>query len=517
MKIDFSKNTRRNIVSAVLNKCIGLLFPFLNRTLFLWLMGAEYLGLNGLFTSILGVLALADLGFGTAVVCSMYKPVAEDDRELVCAYLRFYRRVYRWVGVVIFVLGLCLLPFLRVLVKGSLPPELDLHVLYLIHLVNTAAGYFLFAYRGSVLNAYHRGDVMTNIRTFTSIAQYATVFMILFLTRNYYHYVLATVFFTVVNNLLVYRESRRLFPEIGPRGELSDARRRKVVSDVKSIFMHKVGAAITNQTDNIVISAFLGLVAVGAYGNYYYVHTAVGGLAWSVYSSMQNGFGNTIFTESKEANFDRLMRALRFVLAVVAGCAAMMAALYQPFIEVWTGGRPELSRHLLTPVLMVVFFYIYQSRQTLLVFKAAASLWRQDRWKPMVAGAFNLTLNITFVVTLPDAYKLDGVILSTVLSFLVVQIPWEAHVMFTKFFGRREAAAYWRAQISAVLKTAVLCGSSWYVVRLVPVAGMKGFALKGVAAAAFVAMAMCILFRGEVSAIATRLLRGRLSQTSPAA
>ena len=507
MKIDFSKNTRRNIVSAFLNKGLGLLFPFLNRTLFLWLMGAEYLGLNGLFTSILGVLALADLGFGTAVVCSMYKPVADDDRELVCAYLKFYRKVYRWVGTAIFVIGLCLLPFLRNLVKGDLPPELDLHVLYLIHLVNTAVGYFLFAYRGSVLNAYHRGDVMTNIRTFTSIAQYGTVFAILFLTRNYYHYVLATVFFTVVNNLLVYRESRRLFPEIEPRGELAEERRRKVVSDVKSIFMHKVGAVITNQTDNIVISAFLGLVAVGAYGNYYYVHTAVGGLAWSVYSSMQNGFGNTIFTETKEANFERLMRAVRAVLVVVAGCSAMMAALYQPFIEVWTGGRPELSRHFLTPLLMVVYFYIYQSRQTLLTFKAAANLWRQDRWKPMVAGAFNLTVNITLVVTLPDEYKLDGVILSTVLSFVLIQIPWESYVMFTRFFGGGEARIYLRTQALSMLKAVVLCASAWYFVRLVPLSGAVGLAAKGAVAAAFVACAMCALFRRDVVDLASRLLR----------
>jgi len=509
MKIDFSRNTRRNIVSAILNKGVGLLFPFLNRTLFLWLMGAEYLGLNGLFTSILGVLALADLGFGTAVVCSMYKPVADDDRELVCAYLRFYRTVYRWVGTAIFVIGLCLLPFLGSLVKGDLPPGLDLHVLYLIHLVNTAVGYFLFAYRGSVLNAYHRGDVMTNIRTFTSIAQYATVFLILFLTRNYYHYVLATVFFTVVNNLLVYRESRRLFPEIDPRGELAADRRRKVVSDVKSIFMHKVGAVITNQTDNIVISAFLGLVAVGAYGNYYYVHTAVGGLAWSIYSSMQNGFGNTIFTESKEANFDRLMRAVRAVLVVVSGCAAMMAALYQPFIEVWTGGRPELSRHFLTPMLMVAFFYFYQSRQTLLVFKAAANLWRQDRWKPLVAGAFNLTVNITLVITLPDAYKLDGVILSTVLSFLLIQIPWESHVMFSSFFGRREAAVYWRAQALGLLKAIVLCCGAWGVSSAVPLEGVPGLMAKGAASGAFVACASCVLFRREVVDLASRLFSRR--------
>ena len=506
MKIDFSRNTKRNIVSAFLNKGIGLLFPFLNRTLFLWLMGAEYLGLNGLFTSILGVLALADLGFGTAVVCSMYKPVADDDRELVCAYLRFYRKVYRWVGTAIFAIGLCLLPFLRSLVKGDLPPGLDLHVLYLVHLVNTAIGYFLFAYRGSVLNAYHRGDVVTNIRTFTSIAQYATTFLILFLTRNYYHYVIAIVFFTVVNNLLVYRESRRLFPEIEPRGELPAAKRDKVVTDVKSIFMHKVGAVITNQTDNIVISAFLGLVAVGAYGNYYYVHTAVGGLAWSVYSSMQNGFGNTIFTESKEENFERLMRAVRAVLVVVAGCSAMMAALYQPFIEVWTGGREELSRHALTAVLMVAFFYVYQSRQTLLTFKAAANLWQEDRWKPLVAGAFNLTVNISLVVFLPEAYKLDGVILSTVLSFVLIQIPWESHVMFTRFFGSREAGEYWRVQAVSILKTVALSAASWGVASSIPVSGATGLLVKGAASAAFVAVALAVLFRSEVVALCLRIM-----------
>ena len=125
------------------------MFPFLNRTMFLWILGPQYLGLNGLFSAILGVLMLAELGFGTAVVCSMYKPVADDDYDLVCAYLRFYRTIYRWVGSVIFIAGLCLLPFLRKLVHGNLPPGIDLHILYLLHLVNTSLSYFLFAYRGS--------------------------------------------------------------------------------------------------------------------------------------------------------------------------------------------------------------------------------------------------------------------------------------------------------------------------------------------------------------------------------
>ncbi|MBR2488111.1 MAG: oligosaccharide flippase family protein [Kiritimatiellae bacterium] len=467
MKLDFKKNVKRNMVANAAASGIRLLFPFLNRTLFLWLLGPAYLGLNGLFGSILGVLMLAELGFGKAVVCSMYKPVADDDRELLCAYLKFYRNVYRCVGAVIFFGGLALLPFLDRLVHGSVPPDINLHVLYVIHLVNTAASYFLFAYRGVVLGAHHRNDVITNIRTGVSVAQYVAVFLILLVTRNYYHYVLATVVFTVLQNVLLVKASRRLFPDIEPRGRLSPELRRRVVSDVKSIFMHKVGGVITHSTDNLVVSAFLGLVAVAAYGNYYYVVTAVTGLVSVVYSSMTGGFGNKIHTESKEENFRLFMKMNRLSLAVVVLCSAAMAGLYQPFMRVWTKNDPVLVRHALTPILMVLYFYVMESRQVLLSFKSAAAIWRQDRWKPIVAGAVNLATNILFVVFLPDAYKLDGVILSTIIGFVLIQIPWESHVVFTVFFGRSESRAYWRQQAAFAALAFALCTAAWYVCRAV--------------------------------------------------
>ena len=505
MKLDFARNTRRNFAAAAVNKVIGLLFPFLNRTLFLWLMGPGYLGLNGLFTSILGVLMLAELGFGTAVVCSMYKPIAEDDRDLVCAYLRFYRTVYRWVGGVIFFGGLCLLPFLRDLVHGELPPDVDLHVLYLIHLVNTSVSYFLFAYRGSVLNAYHRNDVMTNIHTATSVAQYLVVFLILFLTRNYYCYVAATVLFTVVNNVLTVCAARRLFPAIEPRGALPPALRRQVISDVKSIFMHKVGGVISNSVDNIVISAFLGLVAVAAYGNYYYVVTAVTGLVWAVYNSMNAGFGNKIHTESKEANFELFMKANRITLIVVAGCAAVMLALYQPFVRIWTGDSPELVRHALTPLLMVLYFCVNQSRQPLMTFKAAAAIWHEDRWKPIVGGAANLALNISFVLLLPDAYKLDGVILSTILSYVLIQMPWEAHVVFSTFFSPEQGRRYWRAQAAFAATAVATCAAAWGAVQAVPRDGRLGFVVDGLVAASVAGGSLLALYRRDVAAVLGKL------------
>ena len=184
MKLDFAKTAKRNMAASFANSAVRLLFPFLNRTVFLWLLGPEYLGLNGLFTSVLGVLMLAELGFGTAVVCSMYKPVAEDDKPLIRAYLLFYRTVYRRVGAAIFTIGMCLMPFIGSLVKGNVPSDVNLHILYFVHLTNTSLSYFLFAYRGSVLGAYGRKDVLVNISSFVSVAQYVTVFLTLLLTRR---------------------------------------------------------------------------------------------------------------------------------------------------------------------------------------------------------------------------------------------------------------------------------------------------------------------------------------------
>ena len=501
MKLNLVKNLKRNVLAAAINSVIKLLFPFLNRTLFLWLLGPAYLGLNGLFSSILGVLMLAELGFGTAIICSMYKPVADENKELLCAYLSFYRTIYRWIGGIIFVGGLILLPFLRHLVHGHIPPDVDLHLLYFIHLVNTASSYFLFAYRGSILNAYHRNDVVTNVRTVVSVVQYLSVFLVLLLTHNYYCYVLVTVVFTVVQNLLILYESKRLFPDIGPRGKLPPEERKRVLSDVKSIFLHKVGGVVTYSTDNVVISAFLGLVAVATYGNYYYVYTAVSGLVWTVYYSMSGGFGNRIYTDSREHNFELFMKFNRLVSIIIIWCCAVMMALYQPFLLEWTRGKPGLMCHMLTPVLMVVFFFVNQSRQVLLSFKSAASLWYQDRWKPIVAGILNLTTNILLVIYLPKDYKLDGVIFSTILGLVVVQIPWESHVVFSAFFNREQARKYWRQQFRFAFLAASLCFLAWGGASLIRLYGILGLLIKGFVAAVIPAGFLFAFFRQDVTAV----------------
>ena len=498
MKLDFIESTKRNLPAVALNRVLNMAFPFLNRTLFLYLLGPEYLGLNGLFRSIIGVLSLAELGFGMAVSCSMYKAVADDDTRLVCAYLKFLRTIYRCVGMSIFGVGLVLMPFLRRLVHGDVPPDVDLHILFFIHIVNTSLGYFLFAYRGTVLSVYNRKDVLSNIATSMSMVRYAAVFLVLLVTRNYYCYVAVTVAFTAFVNLLVYWQSRRIFPDVVPQGVLPQSMRSAVVSDVKSIFMHKVGSAVSFTFDSVVVSAFLGLVAVAAYGNYYYVYTTVAGLVGILSYSMISGFGNKIHTESREENFRLFMKANRLSTIVVAWCAAMMTALYQPFIKVWTNDNPTLMRHSLTPALVVVLFYISQSRMVFHTFKSAAAIWREDRWKPIVSAVANLTMNLSFVLFLPDEYKLDGVILSTILAFVIIEIPWESRVLFTVFFNRAQSREYWRSQAVFVAAALVLCAVAWCSARLIPMDGVMGLVVKGASAALASGIAVLALFRHDI-------------------
>ena len=273
--------------------------------------------------------------------------------------------------------------------------------------------------------------------------------------------------------------------------------------------MHKVGGAVSYSTDNLIVSAFLGLVAVAAYGNYFYVNTVVAGLVGILGYSMMGGFGNKIYTESREENFRLFMKANRLAMIAVAWCAAMMTALYQPFIEVWTKGDPKLVRHFLTPAFMVAFFYINQSRLVLQTFKSAAAIWKQDRWKPIASGAANLTMNISFVIFLPDAYKLDGVILSTVLAIALIEIPWESHVLFTVFFDKAQSREYWKFQSAFLASALAFCAIAWCAASLVALDGFAGLCAKGAAAALASGCAVLVLFRHDVRALFDALHKRR--------
>ena len=203
------------------------------------------------------------------------------------------------------------------------------------------------------------------------------------------------------------------------------------------------------------------------------------------------------------------MKVNRMLMCLIIWCAAMLLALFQPFMVLWVRNRPELLCHFLTPLLMVIWFFEKQTRETLRMVKESAAIWQKDKWKAIVANFVNLGMNITFVITFPDEYKLDGVILSTIISDVLIQVPWESYAVFTSFFGGKEAKRYWRRQSIYVLLSILVCGVTWYVAFIIPIEGFGGFFLKGAAAAIVSFMLMFIFLRDDAMLVVTSIIHHR--------
>lgn len=440
MKIDRLKNSKRNMFYGVLYRLCLTILPFINRTALINVLGAEYLGLNSLFTSILNILNLAELGFGSAVVYSMYRPIAEGDNETICALLNFYRKVYRAIGCLIFAVGCFALAFIDKLIAGDVPGDINLRIIFFIQLLNVVFSYFFLAYKTSILSAYQREDVISRISTVTMVLQYFTQIAIVVLTRNYYLYLAVLPICTILNNLLKAIEAKRLYPRIICEGTINQKTQGDVLIKVKALLLHKIGGVVANSLDNIVISSFMGLVAIAIYNNYWYVYSSVCYFIAIFHTSVTAGLGNSIALETKAQNYEKFTK-LNFINSWIVGwCACCMMCMYQPFMRLWVGAAYMYPIGIV--ILFVFYFYINMSRRTVITFKDAAGIWVEDRFKPIVSAIVNVILNVILIKLVGIA----GVVISTIISFMAVEIPWETSVLFKCYF-KTSSVKYYMNQI----------------------------------------------------------------------
>ena len=422
-----TKNVSRNLIFGTANRLVTLLLPFITRTMMLYLLGTTSLGASTLFSSILSFLSLSELGFGSAVVYAMYKPIAENDVESINALLHYFRRLYRFIGLIILLIGLLLTPFLPYLIKGETPEGINLYILFLLYLLNSVLSYFFSGYRQSLLTAYQRADIRDKIAMVVTFGVRFGEIIMIYLTRNLYAYVMVTIIGTLVTNAYTAVVTRRMFPEIECRGEVSKEVKENIRKKLGGLFGTKLNAIVVNQADSIIISAFLGLTFLTQYGNYYYILNTICGFVMMAFASMTASIGNKIASDSIEEVF-QLFKNLNFANNWIVGwCSICLLCLYHPFMLLWVG--ENLTLPVIMSVLMAVYFYIYQIQRTLLTFKDAGGLWYEDRFRPYVS----MTLNVISNLILVQMIGIYGIVLSTILAFLL-SVPWCNHVVFTKLF-----------------------------------------------------------------------------------
>lgn len=430
-KIERTKNASRNIVFGVILKAYQILVPFLMRTAMIYLMGVQYLGLNSLFTSVLQVLNLAELGVGSAMVYSMYKPIAEDDDTTICALMKLYRTYYRVIGLIIAVVGCALTPFIPYLIKSDVPTGINIYILYLLNLGATVLSYWLFAYKNSILQAHQRTDVVSKVTLITSTIQYGLQLLVLWAFHNYYLYVIVMLATQALTNIVTAVCADKLYPQFKPRGKVDKIQVQRINQRIRDLFTSKIGSIIYDSADTIVISSFLGLTALAVYQNYFFISKSITGIIAVVFTACMAGIGNSIVVESKEKNYQDLNK-FTFIITWVAGfCSVCLLCIYQPFMELWVG--KDLMLSLPAVVCFVIYFYVRQFNSLFNLYKDASGMWHEDRFRPLVAALTNLVLNLILV----QFIGIYGVVLCTVFSILCVGMPWLMHNLFTIIFEKK--------------------------------------------------------------------------------
>lgn len=446
MRIERTKNAGRNVFFGVGLKLYQLLIPFIMRTIMIYQMGMEYAGLNNLFTSIFQVLNLAELGIGAALTCSMYKPIAEDNTEEICALLKLYRKCFNMIGAVVLGLGIVCIPFLPHLISGSIPDNLNLFVLYALYLANTVLSYWLFSYKKSLLYAHQRNDINSKVLILTNSIQYVCQAFILFYVKNYYLYLFASIIGQIINNFISSIIVDKIYPYYKPEGKLDKAVTYDIKLKVQGLVTNKIGGVILRSADSIVISAFLGLRVLAIYQNYYFILTAIIAVIAVLFEACVAGIGNSIIVENIDKNFSDFKTMTFIICWLTAICCSCFLVMYQPFITLWVGEKNLMAYPLV--VCMVVYFFAYEIDSLLGTFKDAAGIWYQDRYRPLITAMVNLGLNITMI----QSWGLYGVLLSTVISMALVGIPWLLHNVFYFIFAGRSIVSY----VFYIFKFAVL-------------------------------------------------------------
>ncbi len=436
MKLERSSNAKRNIIFGIINKCATTFLPFVLRTVIIYVIGSEYLGLDSLFSSILKVLSLTELGFSSAVVYSMYKPIMENDEDTLSAILYFYRKIYALVGGVILVIGLIIVPFIPKLISGSYPSDINIYVLYLMFLANTCVSYFLFAYKSSLLNAYQRVDISNKINTVVMVGCYAIQVIVIFATRNYYIYTSVMIAATVVNNLCTAYFTKKYFPNILPRGVISKEKKRDIMEKVKGLMLSKVCATSRNAFDSIFMSAFLGLTQTAIYNNYYYISSAVTSFMNVTDSALLGGIGNSIQMESEEKNY-RDMNKINFIYMWLGGWFTIcLICLYQPFTQLVWG--KDMLFPFSTVIVFCLYFYTLKMGDIRYTYSSACGLWWENRYRSIAEAVANLILNYF----LGKYFGAFGIVLATLLSLFFFNFMWGSTIIFKYYFKHQKISDY---------------------------------------------------------------------------
>lgn len=472
---------KKNILFGYVGQIVTMVMAFVLRTFCIRYISEQILGVDGTFVEVLSFLNMAELGIGTALNFSLYKPVAEGDTEKIKSYMQMYRRAYYYIAGVVGIVGLILAPFLKYLVKNPGVPEKDLVLFYLIFLFNTVSSYFV-AYKYSLVNAEQKNYIQTNIIAITKIVTSVFQIIVVALTKNYYFYLITDAVIQLIQKIFVSRYLDNMYPYLKEKNieKLAKEDEEIVWTKTKALVFHKVGDVFRLQTDTLIISSLseVGAALVAVVRNYNMIIVAVSSFVNIIFNSVISSFGNLIATEDRAKQYS-MFKIYRFFASWVYGfsCVGFMLLL-TPLVEMWTkiSKGDEWTDFWLLPALAVFLiltdYYFKGERIVLSNYKTAAGVFEQDKYLALIQGIVNLILSIWLVQT---RLGIAGIYVGTVVSGIIANIT--KPVIIYKACFDKSAVSYFIDSFKYIASMAFVMGICYFIRQLVmPEPTILGFA-----------------------------------------
>ncbi len=490
MKASRSLSAFKNTIVAFASYALTMTTNLVFRGVFINLLDKTYLGMQGLFSNIIAFLSLVEMGAGAAIIFSLYKPLSENDQDKIRAYVCFYRQIYCYIALAVFILGTAIMPFLDFFIESRPQIPESLETIYFLFVLNSATSY-LFSYRLTVLHADQKAYIINFWNSFSSIARNILQIVWLYVTRNYIGTLIIQMLVSIITNLLLNRLAVKQFPylkDLNGAQKISQAEQKDLKTRIGTLFLYRVGSYTINSTDNILISKFFGFNVLANLTNYYFLLGVVNSIGNMIASSLTPSVGNqaaALSNRSVKSTFLTLQFLYTWLSVFATAC---LAALLTPFIWLWAG--PDFVIPSTTMALMVLNFYLTFKRRLMGVYRNALGLYLQAKSMAIVQGL----LNLVFSLFLLKRMGVIGVILGTTLSDMMVSMWVDPYVLY-KYYFKESMLEYWKEYFGSALLTFGMSSLLFFISQNVFVGTISSFLLLMLICLLLPNLLMFLLFR----------------------
>lgn len=428
------QKTIRNTEMGLLTQFCSLILNFALRTVFIYTLGIQYTGISSVFSDILTMLSLSELGIGTAIATALYKPLHDHDQAKIRKLMLFYKQAYRLIAFLILIMGIILIPFLNYFINDIPDIEENIRIIFLFYIIKTAASYLLI-YKATLLNADQKQYVVKLLEIICSIIRYTTEIVLLLLFQQYMFYLIIEVVAIIVQNYIISKQVEKQYPFAFTRTieHLSDTEKKALYKDIKGLAMFRLSGAVGNSIDNILISSFISTVFAGMFSNYILIRRQLESIMHQFFNAVTPSIGSLVAENDSEKQYVVFKRMLFICFTVVNFCATSYFIMINPFIGIWIGDSFLLDKAI--AFITAFDFFIYILLQLIASFRTANGIFVKGQYRPLITTILNVILSIILI----QNYGIFGTILATVICRLVTQ--WYdpyllCKYVFKKSFGK---------------------------------------------------------------------------------